>query len=260
LRGICAALAEARKRFPGETLDVLYAGCGPFAALAVPLATQFGADEVQFTLLDIHQRSLESANQIIQACELTRFVREFIQTDASSYVHRDQPHVIIVEAMQRALEKEPQVALTCNLAPQLRAGGIFIPERITVDACLCAPQTEFTLLPADAEEASAETPEAQRVRIKLGTIIELTAESSYLPSDQNQLPAVRFDIPELPDKSLSLMLQTTVRVFDTNVLNEYEAGITYPLMLDDLRSASGRRIEFVYSLGAQPGFRYRWLN
>lgn len=262
LQGTHAAVRRARERFPGGPVTILYAGCGPFATLALPLATQFGPDEVQFTLLDINPKSLASARRAFRSLGLGRHVRDYVQGDASAYAH-DSPEplrMVITETMQRALENEPQVAVTANLAPQLCRGGILVPERVTVDANLCDLSQEFALS-ADAPGGACATQGAGRTRINLGRLLELTAENArglLAGCEGGRLPPVSVDIPAGASESLQLILSTTVTVFDSVVLAEYDSSITLPVRLYDVKvGGPGTRIEFSYALGSTPGFRHR---
>jgi hypothetical protein len=271
LRGLYAATLEARKRFPDATIEILYAGCGPFAPLAIPLTTRFGSAEIKFTLLDVHKRSLDAARRIFQALGKSDFVRDYIQCDAA-FFENDAPHVIhvvVVETIQAALEREPQVAITMNLAPQLCPGGIFLPERITIDCCLCDPIKEFPALPAGADVADSFWEGGRgRVRGNLGRVLELTAEScrtlsAASNSDENggaSLAPRLLNVSEDVDGDFYLMLLTAITVFDSATLDDYESGLTYPKILYDLgKMHQGKVIEFEYHLGDQPRFKYRSL-
>ena len=263
LRGIHAAVLEAQRRFPGTQLEIVYAGCGPFAPLALATATQFSATQIKFTLLDVHKRSLESAQRIVQELGLGDYVSSFIQTDATSYVHDRELHMAIVETMQRALEHEPQVAITLNLAPQLRSGGILIPEQIAVDACFFDLSKEFLPLPEKPDQNGSleERMANQRVRFRLGRILDLTVTSARTHSGQTDMSPVTLGLPDGVDSKLGLMLLTSVKVFGSITLGEYESGITCPFVLHNFDpTRHGSQIEFSYSFGRAPGFRHRWIE
>lgn len=271
LRGLYAAILEARERFPDVAIEILYAGCGPFAPLAIPLTTRFSSAEIKFTLLDVHKRSLDAARRIFQVLGKSSFVRDYIQCDAASYKN-EAPHaihVVIVETMQAALEREPQVAITMNLAPQLCPGGIFLPERIAVACYLCDLTKEFPPLPAGADAANSLSEGGRgRVRVNLGRVIDLTAVScrNLLAASNSDghggtsLASKLLTIPEDVDGEFYLMLSTAITVFDSIALDEYESGLTFPRILCDAGTMRGVKvIEFEYHLGDKPGFKCRSL-
>ena len=82
LRGLRSAIAEASARFPRETIHILYAGCGPFAPFCLLPILQFPAMDVQFTLLDIHQSSLDAARQLAETLGVQQRIRDYMCCDA----------------------------------------------------------------------------------------------------------------------------------------------------------------------------------
>lgn len=246
LQGLEAAIKTAQLRFPGTQIQILYAGCGPFAPLALAISTRFSATEIQFTLLDIHQESLDLAARLFQTLGLTNHVKAFVLADAATYQWPAALplHLVVSETMQRALDKEPQVAITQNLAPQLCEGGILIPENIRVEVVLCIAAKEF--------------PEAgggDQFRIPLGVLMDLNQDTvtSELLTTAVVMQAPT-DMAELPH----CLLFTTIKVFDGFVLNAYESGLTYPMTVYPLdKIKAGEILEFQYELGTAPGFRSR---
>jgi hypothetical protein len=68
------------------------------------------------------------------------------------------------------------------------------------------------------------------------------------------------DVPKGTGGGLHLALLTSVNVFGSVVLGDFESGLTCPRVLFDLgRVSAGARVEFAYRLGARPGFEYRFI-
>lgn len=143
--GVFLGIKRAKEKFPNRKIHILYAGTGPFATLIVPLTTVFTSREVECTLLEINPDSIENLRKIIKDFEIEEYINDIVQCDATEYkVDKDKPiHMVITETMQRALKKEPQVAITLNLVPQMEESGILIPQNISIEEGLLDPKRDM---------------------------------------------------------------------------------------------------------------------
>lgn len=239
VRGLAAALEEARRRFPGERLRVLYAGCGPLATLVLPLLSRQDPAEVGFTLVDVHGFSLDVARRLLESLALSDRVEAWIHGDACEV--EGSFHVIVAEVMQRALEREPQVNLTLALAPRLALRGLWVPQEITVSA---------------VAQGAGGPDGAPGDDWHLADLIRLTSET------RAPLEATVLRVPEgLPANAALVGLMTEIRTFGDERIAPRETGITQPYLFHQLGElVPGERLRFRYRLGADPGFECEALD
>ena len=254
IRGLHRAISDVREFQAHRPARVLYAGCGPYALLAIPLMTVWSSDEVRFTLLDIHQQSLHSARSIVDELNFGVAVARFEQIDACCYrIPRDAPPDIIVsETMNACLEKEPQVTIVRNLLAQVPQ-AILLPESVAVDACLVNVSREFAFVTPGHE---VDSPDSDRDRIPLGSVFELSAESArtWSPEDSEQLPGSRIRIPQIRTEIYDPLLFTRIRVYRDFALTDYDSGLTVPRPFPFAgQLKGGETLQFHYRLGPYPG-------
>jgi hypothetical protein len=221
LRGVEQVLRERRPR------RILYAGCGPFAPLALPLMAR--CPETRFTFLDIHPPAIDSVRMLTRHFGFANC--ELVVGDATQY-EAGQADVVIAETMQSALAKEPQVAIFHHLSG---SGATMIPQNVSVDVVLVdgAAETARAMgreLPPDA-------------RIPLGRVVDLRSNVFELS----------VQVPDLPAGRYTAAYFTRIEVFGEHTLDEYQSGLTYPKMLWDLSPGRGERLVFRYLMGPDPG-------
>ena len=272
IRGVNAAINVARERFPDSAIKILYAGCGPFATLLLPLLVKYKPNELDIYLLDIHQQSLDSVSELVNYFGFNGHAITLIQGDACSYQHTTPLNLIIAETMQKSLEQEPQFAVTANLAPQLYPQGIFIPEKIEVLMCLAHWEREKETY-KKYNKIDHESLINSGLRHQLGSIFTLLPEQAQTQMltaldkgstscNQNEsmhsLSSVDIQIPTLETKLLerydALML-TRINVFGQYTLKDYESEITLPYKCYELTPLNaGDEYKVCYQLGKYPRF------
>ncbi|MFT4519790.1 MAG: hypothetical protein ACI9JM_002187 [Halioglobus sp.] len=270
IRGVYAALNALKLRFPNTTLEILYAGCGPFATLLLPVLGKFSPGELAVTLLDIHQSSLDSAVLLLDELGLSAHQVQAIRGDACLYKHDEDAHLVIAETMQKSLEQEPQFAVTANLAPQLGPDGIFIPQSIEVTLCLADLEHEKELI-VPSQRLDHLSLEACGQRYPLTTVCDLLPEyaADQMQAAIENATAARLElnptvvtIPEVPDiERFNAVLFTRIRVFGQHGLQDYECEITLPLRCYELEPLKvGQRFQVSYQLGEYPKFDFDVLD
>lgn len=244
---------------PERPVRILYAGCGPYATLAVPLMTVFSKEQAVFTLLDIHQECLDEAMKLIDSFGFSGHAEECLCVDATTYrIPEDKkPDVIVSETMSVTLHNEPQVSIARNLFAQAPDAKM-VPQQVSVQACLLNGAKEHVFMPADFV---GEFPEPERDRIDLGKIFELDAASiiSWEKIDGDRLPAARVKVPPHIESRYRPHLLTKITVYGETCLDDYDCSLTMPKRLRG-EIEEGDELQFHYQLGNHPELRYEKLR
>ena len=241
VKGLYEAVT-ARLSAGKKTVRVLYAGCGPFATLALPLTTLFEPSEVQFELIEINPLSLESVRRLIRNVDLESWFPEISEADATKFRITKEPDIILSETMQRALLEEQQVPIIYNLLSQVGNRCVLVPEKIELSVGWWNPELD---------------PDS-RIR-KIAPFFELsaTAFDRAIAETLKQGEAVKFPGATIDRNALHspiggrLAVFTDIQTYGQNRILPNESGLTTPLLLaENPKENAGLKIG--YALREKP--------
>ncbi|WP_106791917.1 hypothetical protein [Aquimarina sp. Aq78] len=236
LRGIYKAISTCLQKFPNTEINILYAGCGPYAPLLLPLLSFFESKYIKATLIDINQSSIVVVKKIISELGYKTYISDITIADATQYKHnKNIPlHIIIAETMFHALTKEPQVAITQNLAPQLIEGGILIPEEISITLGYSFFSKEPFLNQYNNTYHVANLINQNTKRKFVETLFSLTKSENKDIVDSSYFESKWYPIPKNYEETPDVCIYTYIKVFDTFQLQYEDSLITNPYCLTSL--------------------------
>jgi hypothetical protein len=258
LKGTHLAICELLKRFPDQKLNILYAGCGPYATLILPLLPLFDPSELDVLLLDINNDSLRSVAGFLSSVGLEEYTVGMQQADAIRYKSPESRplHLIVSETMFYALIREPQVSITGNLAPQLQKGGILIPEEINLELVYTFFSEEPYLKSTDQRAKGL----PYQHRINMGPLFSINKELDFyrninspgqFESDLYELPSAFSAIPDL-------CIFTHLRIFGEVILHSAESSITNPYCITSLYNLQEQtHVKLLYDFTDVPQWTYK---
>ncbi len=262
MRGVHKAVEIARKGKNENPVHLLYTGTGPFATLVLPLLTLYTPEEVKFTLVEINPISYKSVQRVFKELEAEDYIEEIRKENASDIVFEDPNKfdIIIIECLQHALSREPQVAITHNLISQAREDVILIPENISLYFTLINSVKEKEYLMNVAEKKEVDYMSFSEVVFELNKTTMKTY-SEPLPSDF-KFPRTQtvFTEHELINSDV-LAITTEIHIYGGEQLSFRESGLTVPLMIKRLKE--GKPIKGVFSeyvLGGSPELDFKFIE
>ncbi|MBW3532536.1 phytanoyl-CoA dioxygenase family protein [Shewanella sp. NKUCC06_TVS] len=240
IQGIYQAIQDRLKAHPGQIVNILYAGTGPFAWLLLPLLPLFSASQIQVTLLDIHQASLDKVTKLIEHFDLADRVVESVCADATFW----QPNtvvkfdVILSETMKHLLQQEPQVQIFTHLQAYLADDGVLIPQNIELDAWLeCRTVQDFV-----------ETH-------YLGPLFALNLQTArLLASGDRSFLAGTLLLPDFSLSAVTLKFTTSIQVYGESKLSENQSQLTLPRYRREHWLKPLSCLAFRYEQGTHPDF------
>lgn len=251
IKGLAEAIAHLKTQKDGP-IHILYAGCGPFASLLLPILAISSEQDLRLTLIEINKNSVACVGKVFDRLGFNGFLKELLQEDATTYQLSmgEQVDILLSETMQAALREEQQVSVFFNLLRQINNECILIPEKICLSLALGKP----SLLP--------ETPHEVAVFKKIAKVFELSEPQLRSTAGQGLwFPEISIDLSGEPLKDYEqLVILTEIQVFRDHWIQVNESGLTVPWIIEDLRNFSQHdcSIKLRYHVDVNPGLVYRF--
>ncbi|TDQ28906.1 SAM-dependent methyltransferase [Tenacibaculum caenipelagi] len=246
LKAMIMAIKEKQQHHPDETIQVFYAGCGPYAPFVTLITPHFSPEEVQFSLLEINDKSLEYAKNLIQKLELTNYVTNYYTADAVTFniPEAEKYHILFSETLDALLYRECYVPILFNLLPQLSEGVAVIPENVLIKMSLSVNPI------ADSRHITEEIDTIIDVR----KAIALNTVDTIAPG---QLPNKKIAIKSLNIEQYNyLILDTLVHVYGNIWLTRNESSLTIPLEMGIEHPFHFNSIVYTYQMDSDVQLKY----
>ncbi len=239
IRGVNQAIEDQLAQ--NKKVNLLYGGTGPFGLLVLPLLHRFSDQELQITLLDIHQESLNLLAKVIQTLDVSSYIKQVQCTDILEWeVPEKEYDIIVSETMMALLANEPQVSIFRHLIPSLKDTGCLIPQQVVLDAWLKAkykgakPQhigNFFTLSKTTSQELNQQTTP--------------TIESSFI-------------IPSYEGHSADLHYTTQIQAYGDHWLTDNQCSLNLPRIIANEDPEPAGIFTASYSFSDFPQFIFKY--
>ncbi|MBX9783276.1 MAG: hypothetical protein K2X48_08290 [Chitinophagaceae bacterium] len=250
MQGVVSAVTELLKTH--SSVKLLYAGCGPFALLVLPLTLLFTPAQVQIQCIELNTTSIGCFQKLISKLNVKAFFKEVICDDAAEIKlqQADAYDMMITETMMHALKNEAQVAIIINLMNQCRKDIVLIPHEV---------QVQFACIAHDSSLLN----KVFRSQLPLLHLNKQTAQefSNWLQHRNDVLLQKTIDLSnDVYHEGDKLSYLTTIHVYGRYSLFINESGLTVPVAIQPLQKINpGQSIQFQYRMGSKPGFVYEFI-
>lgn len=246
LKGVVDAINNKQRQH--GSVNILYAGTGPYGLLILPILRILNNPKISVTLLDIHRDNITSVEKVIHTLDIQENIKQIEQADATCWhpLMEESYDLIVSETMNNLLRREPQLAIFSHLQQFLKEDGELIPQRITTGAKIIASGSQKGL-----------TEEETHPPIDLGTFFVCDKEVTNSIHNGDMTPLTgEIALPNKINRSKynSLKFTTTIDVYGNHQLKEGNCSLNIPIYYHRLKLQDAGHISFEYQLNNDPKF------
>ena len=237
LNGMVALIREKQQQYPNETINIFYAGCGPYAPFITLIAPLFNPEEVKFSLLEINGASMKVAKKLIAELQLSEYIMEYHTADAVTFQIPDAEkyHILFSETLDALLYRESYVPILWNMLPQLSKNCAIIPNNVIVKASFTFPKQEGKKAPKEKEAA---------VILNVREAVKTNDGSKLLPES---FAPITINL-EGAEKYNTMIVDTKVHIYNDIWLTRNESSLSIPLEMEISYPLNAPNVTFFYQL------------